>query len=331
MNRTEPKRGFTLIELLVVIAIIGVLVGLLLPAVQMAREAARKSHCSNNVKQLALGILQCESAVGHLPTNGWGCHWTGEADKGAARSQPAGWIYNVLPFIEEIAIHQLGAGLSGTAKDDAHKERIETVFSLANCPSRRRGPIEIIGRQIVNSTTATVGCKTDYAANGGSVMTNPFTPNGPFWINFGTSLYAGPIDYDEGLSSRAKQNFDDKESASNGLFHVGSKVGLHQITDGSSKTMLIGEKHVYQSAYYSEIQLPGDNEHAYIGDNEDINRWTDLLPLPDTEFTRRRFGSAHPSGLNVALTDGSIRFINFDIAATPWRVLGSRNDGEVSN
>ena len=115
-NRFEkPKKGFTLVELLVVIAIIATLIGLLLPAVQSAREAARRSHCSNNVKQLALGLLQCESAAGHLPTNGWGYHWTGEADKGVGRRQPAGWIYNILPFIEEVSVHQLGAGLSGTS------------------------------------------------------------------------------------------------------------------------------------------------------------------------------------------------------------------------
>jgi prepilin-type processing-associated H-X9-DG protein len=106
---------------------------------------------------------------------------------------------------------------------------------------------------------------------------------------------------------------------------------VHQITDGLSKTLLIGEKQIKQQSYYGEVYDPGDIAAAYCGDNEDNKRWTYLLPLPDTVVTRRRFGSAHSGGLNVAMADGSIRFINYDIEETPWRVLGSRNDGEVSN
>lgn len=331
MRMPNRHSGFTLVELLVVIAIIGTLVGLLIPAVQAARESARRSSCSNNVRQLALGIVQCESAVGHLPTNGWGGHWTGEADKGVGKRQPGGWTYNVLPYIENVAVHQLGAGLTGAAKQDAHKQRLQTVVPMLNCPTRRQGLIKGDYISYANSSRPDDVCRADYAANGGSIYTNPFTPNGPFWINFGTSLYAGPIDYDEGLSSRAQQNFDDKNSAANGLFHVGSQVGVHQITDGLSKTLLIGEKQLKRQAYFGDVHDPGDIAAAYCGDNEDNSRWTFLLPLPDTEVTRYRFGSAHSSGFYAAMADGSIRFINYDIAETPWRILGSRNDGEVSN
>jgi len=266
-----------------------------------------------------------------MPTNGWGCDWTGEADKGVGQKQPAGWIFNILPFIEEISVYQLGAGLDGTAKRNAHRQRIETLVPLLNCPTRRQGLIRWNTNQPVNASLPTRACKSDYAANGGSVHTNPFTPNGPFWRSHWTGGYDGPYTYQEGLSVRAEQNFADKQAAANGLFYVGSHVGDHQITDGTSKTMLLGEKHLKVSSYYSEVSDPGDNEHAYIGDNEDINRWTYLLPLPDTEITRRRFGSSHSGGLNIAMADGSIRFISFDIAEAPWRTFGSRNDGEVSN
>jgi len=89
MKRTSEKFGFTLVELLVVITIIGILIALLLPAVQAAREAARMMQCKNNLKQLALGCANSESATGWYPTGGWGWHWTGDADMGNDRHQPA--------------------------------------------------------------------------------------------------------------------------------------------------------------------------------------------------------------------------------------------------
>ena len=103
MNRVSKRRAFTLVELLVVIAIIGILVALLLPAVQAAREAARRAQCTNNLKQLALGMIQHESAHRYLPTAGWWGSWVGDPDRGFDSRQPGGWIYNILPFIEEQA------------------------------------------------------------------------------------------------------------------------------------------------------------------------------------------------------------------------------------
>src|ERR1700678_1513849 len=105
-HRFVPQRpartcGFTLVELLVVITIIGILVSLLLPAVQSAREQARMVECRNHVKQLGLGMLAHEAAMGYLPTGGWGFAWTGDPDCGTGLRQPGGWAYCILPYIDQ--------------------------------------------------------------------------------------------------------------------------------------------------------------------------------------------------------------------------------------
>ena len=97
-----------MVELLVVITIIGILIALLLPAVQSAREAARIMQCQNNLKQLSLGCLHCEHLNGYYPTGGWGSIWVGDPDRGQGKRQPGGWLFCILPYIEQNGHVQAG-------------------------------------------------------------------------------------------------------------------------------------------------------------------------------------------------------------------------------
>src|SRR5262249_4625949 len=135
--KTRSSLGFTLVELLVVIAIIGVLVALLLPAVQSAREAARRAECKNHLKQLGLAVIMHTDTHKFFPTGGWGARWLGDPDRGFGLRQPGGWGYNILPFIEEQALHDLGAGGNDAAKKTSRATLFQTPIGAMYCPSRR--------------------------------------------------------------------------------------------------------------------------------------------------------------------------------------------------
>ena len=143
--RQTKAAGFTLVELLVVIAIIGILVGLLMPAVDAARESGRRAQCLNNLHQLAAACLQHDTKMQFLPTGGWGCYWGGETDRGFGITQPGGWHYNILPFIDLADLHDLDKGLSrGTGANDPTSPRFQAGTKIAGkrqsrCSSVRRG------------------------------------------------------------------------------------------------------------------------------------------------------------------------------------------------
>src|SRR5262245_26140759 len=107
LSDRRVRGAFTLVELLVVIAIIGVLVALLLPAVQAAREAARRMQCQNHLKQIGLAFHNHHDVFGHLPTGGWGWGWVGDPDSGPGIRQPGGWCFNILPYVEGKNIYDI--------------------------------------------------------------------------------------------------------------------------------------------------------------------------------------------------------------------------------
>jgi prepilin-type N-terminal cleavage/methylation domain-containing protein/prepilin-type processing-associated H-X9-DG protein len=167
IHRRSYWPGFTLVEVLVVIAIIGVLIALVLPAVQMARESARRNSCANNLKQLGVAVLLHEHTHGTLPTGGWGPNWVGDPDAGFGPKQPGGWIYNILPYLEEQSLHDQGKGISTTQKSAEVAKVLATPLDVCQCPSRRlpraypyTGPATL-----KNGTPPDKVAKTDYAVS----------------------------------------------------------------------------------------------------------------------------------------------------------------------
>lgn len=165
--------AFTLVELLVVIAIIGVLVGLMLPAIQASRESARITSCKNNLSQLAKGLLGHDTAMVGFPSGGWGDLWLGNAERGSEKQQPSGWTYSVLPYIEEIPLHTTVKGVTSDTSADAYARLTSTPVPLFSCPSRRSArPIPLPQRTFRTPSSLLVpianATRTDYAANAGS-------------------------------------------------------------------------------------------------------------------------------------------------------------------
>src|SRR3954467_8982515 len=179
----RQRNGFTLVELLVTMAIISLLVALLLPAIQSSREAARRGQCQSKVKQIALALILFHDTYRTFPSGGWGHEWVGDPDQGVGLRQPGGWIYNILPYIEEGDLHDLGFGVTGAIATDLYSQRMQTPISLLVCPSRRPcaiwpiGPIyDWVRTPKPYGNVATVA-RADYAINGGT--SNLITYPGP--------------------------------------------------------------------------------------------------------------------------------------------------------
>lgn len=325
---SRKKNGFTLVELLVVIAIIGILVALLLPAVQAAREAARRSQCSNNMKQIGLACHNFQDSYRMLPTGGRdGDHRIPSALTACCRSTTRygwSWSYQILPFLEQAPLYELGTDSADPNPPDAavYNTTESTVAGRAvptyYCPSRRVPKLH------------SGSYKCDYAGNAGERVSGDIrgTNNG-------------------GLKGVIIQTDRDK-------------TRIELIKDGSSNTIMIGEKALHPLEFGDD---GGDNERwNNAGWDEDVIRYGagritsatpnllyGLPPIPDAMAPSNDsgawttvldkgniswgqwhpfFGSSH-SGVTFAMADGSVQLISFTIDADVFRRLSLTNDGQA--
>jgi prepilin-type N-terminal cleavage/methylation domain-containing protein len=336
--RPRYSAAFTLVELLVVIAIIGILVALLLPAIQASREAARKTQCKNNLRQMGIAFLSHESAQGFLPTGGWGYKWVGDPSAGYGKEQPGSWAFNILGYLEETALRESGprradleaANSFGGSVKPIPVTLVTTPLPVFSCPSKRSQPLFPLDpnstdrRLLANNLpdcTAAAGCyviRGDYRANAGNSA--PQDEPGP------------------GLLQDASTRFWPMNSRNQtGISFQRSRIRIGMITDGTSKTLLVGEKFLDTSGYDTGTDT-ADDQCLFSGhDNDNVgytgegaaSSKTPFRPLRDTTSTTKykySFGSPHVEGLHVAYCDGSVRLVEYEIDDDIWIMLGGRND-----
>ncbi|GIW95759.1 MAG: prepilin-type N-terminal cleavage/methylation domain-containing protein [Pirellulaceae bacterium] len=311
------RGGFTLVEMLVVISIIGLLIALSLPAIQAVRENARATQCKNHLKQLGLAAQIHVEQRRVFPTNGWGFRWVGDPDRGAGLDQPGGWVFNILPYIEQENLHQLAFRQPPSQKMAAMQQMMETPVPLLYCPSRRSPSLGTYLGQfpLHNAPMLPQTAKCDYAGNGGDeAMQNIPGPDSTDPAVVRSYAWPNPLSY-------------------TGIFYPRSITSPADVRDGMSNTYLIGEKNVRMDV--ASITDPrerdiGDDQVAYVGDDTDIRRFTHSPPLPD-QFGQEAalvFGSSHRRACHFVFCDGAVHAISFDIDPEVHKRLGNRRDGK---
>jgi len=346
----RPHRaGFTLVELLVVIAIIGVLVALLLPAVQSARESARRMQCANHLKQVGLGFANFESTYRHVPKGPYdgdpslpgmiydepaSSYESGTTCCNAA--SPNGWShwFHILPYIEQSNVYDLAKFNlppihSGRPPDYNGEDSVARVLvPIYYCPSRRKR---------TGYGAALLG-RSDYAGCAGFYQ-------GEMHEGWG-DIPAPPIGMSPRRNERTPENFGNTPGRRGYIVWSGQGAvrRLADVTDGTSNSIMAAEK-----------CLPWKRFGADGGDNERWNNagWDECViryhfppksdqdtripasgslsnPNDGSNVWRRYFGSSHPSGLNAVFGDGSVRFTSFTVDSVAWMRACVIDDGDTS-
>lgn len=334
MFTSRSRKGFTLVELLVVIAIIGILIALLLPAIQAAREAARRMECQNHLKQLGLAMQNYTDSRKCYPSLGYGIPWGPHPGRGIGIDQTGSQFYAILSFMEQTGLAKLGAGAPPDSMNDpnmlaANKQLLETPLSVLFCPTRRAASLSALNSiwfiiQPICCGQLDAIASNDYAANGGDVR---------MWF----PAYPGDFTQAQGW------DWGENYKSCSGIVFIHHQFRLREVSDGLSKTIMFGEKGCNPDSYHSGIDW-GVDQGPYPGDERDPVRWCawsvyDPLkgdPNPDYMVPTRdragtdpswQWGSSHASTFNVVLCDGSVHALSYTISEVNMRRLCSRNDG----
>jgi prepilin-type N-terminal cleavage/methylation domain-containing protein len=311
-NHLPTRRSaFSLIELLVVVFIIAILISLVLAAIQPAREAANRVICANNLHQMGVAAYVHADQVGYFPTGGWGWSWCGDPDCGTDNNQPGGWIYNLLPYVEQQGLHDMGAGQPSPQKDQAIAQRIATPVSTFNCPSRRKGgPWPNGWGESYPSINAsiTMEARTDYAINVGDGGAD--------------EIFGGPGTYAQGIDPGYA--WPDTSSMT-GICFQRSMIRPQDVLAGVSNVIFASEKYLNPDSYYNG-EDGSDNENMYCGMDNDLYRVTSSQPQQDQAGYGNTFsfGSAHRIGFNVLKCDGSVTFVPYTISMAVFKPMGNR-------
>jgi prepilin-type N-terminal cleavage/methylation domain-containing protein/prepilin-type processing-associated H-X9-DG protein len=303
MRSPPVQEGFTLVELLVVIAIIGVLVALLLPAVQAAREAARRSQCQNNLKQISLASVIYHDSYKILP-------YSPSADnRNQANAQRRSWVIAILPFIEETAIYdRMDMDIQGN--QGINLELIRENLSGVLCPSDDEAMIPAVTELSLAGWTGTGDQEValiSYAANSGDhrnrTGVGAATPPYMYWAN---DAY-------------------DANSTRGVISRFAWSASYREIADGTSHTFLYGEI-VPSWCYWHAWGLQSWSTTAH-----QLNAYNDLVRdsdgwMPDECIT---FRSLHSGGAYFSYCDGSVQFVSDGISGIAYRAAASRQGGEI--
>lgn len=291
-----------------VIAVVGVLVGLLLPAVQSMRESARLSTCQNNLRQQGLACLSFESTFKKLPSAGLGARWMGLPASLQHPVQPAGWTYSVA---SHLGFPEIQAIVGSELTQPGVNALAQTVPAVFLCPSRP-ATANITNTEVKYYSRFSISesARLDYAANAGANYR--LTVLGPESLTEADEFF-------EELEANA-------DSPPDGVFWYALPRKLADIRDGMSNTFMLGEKwRGLNGARYGQDQPP------WVGGSLDNLRFGDQSPVPDRvdDSSWKRFGSSHPAGLNFALCDGSVSMVTWSIDERVYSSFCNRRDSET--